>query len=223
MAKILVVEDDAGLLEQLCRWLHTEHHVVEPAENGDQAKSMLAAYGYDLLLLDWELPGCSGVELLKGIREKGILTPVLMLTGRSSIDDKETGFATGADDYLTKPFEHRELIARVRALLRRSAGSPDNALRLGELVLDLDGHQLTISGTQVKLQPKEFALLEFFLRHPNQSFSGDTLLSRIWSAESEASPNTVKSYMYTLRRKLTEAGLESLIETVHGVGYKLKT
>ncbi|MBY0358749.1 MAG: response regulator transcription factor [Candidatus Obscuribacterales bacterium] len=223
MAKILIVEDDIDIREQVAVLLEAENFEVESVANGEEAEHMLAVYGYDLILLDWQLPVCSGIDLLKIIRAKGNLTPVLMLTGKNTIDDKETGFILGADDYLIKPFEPRELLARVKALLRRSSGNICSTLCAGSLLLDPEKHRVTVDGKELRLLPKEFALLEFFLRHPNQVFNSETLLARVWSSDSEASSNTVKSYMYTLRRKLATVNTDSLIETMHGVGYTLRT
>src|SRR5207244_2050316 len=146
-------------------------------------------------------------------------TPVLMLTGKTEIDHKESGLDAGADDYLTKPFEFRELSARIRSLLRRASGLTDNVLGMGSLALEPKLKRVTSGGREIDLLPKEFALLEFLMRHPNQPFSAEALMARVWSADSVASVNTVKSFVYTLRKKLAAAGHHSLIQTDHGLGY----
>lgn len=221
MAKILIVEDDPVLRDKIREMLESQHYIVEACGDGTEAVSYLAAYKYDLVVLDWNLPGMTGIEIVRHLRQSGDRSPVLMLTGQKSLDAREAGLDSGADDYLTKPFEYRELWARVRSCLRRGAGLVETVLRHGQLVLEPQTHKVTIGTADVRLQPMEFAVLEFFLRHPDEVFSGEALLERVWSSNSEASTNTVKSTMYTLRKKLAAHGQESLITTVHGVGYKL--
>lgn len=221
MAKILVVEDDAALRDEIVSWLERDHYLVEQAASGRNAEALLASYGYDLVILDWELPEKSGIDILRQLRAKGATTPVLMLTGKSALTDRELGLDTGADDYLVKPFHFKEMMARVRAAIRRGAGLPSNLLRVGQISLDPQSKRCLIDQREIHLQPKEFALLEFFMRHPNETFDGTALLTRVWSAESEATTNTIKTYMYTLRKKLTANGVGGLIETVHGSGYRL--
>lgn len=221
MAKILVVEDDRSMSLDLKQWLEQENYVVETAYDGLTAADLLKVYSYDAVVLDWELPGMAGIDVLRQFRRGGGLTPVLLLTGRSQLEDKECGLDTGADDYLAKPFQFRELAARLRALLRRSTGQTENLLKVGDLVLDPQLKRVTGGGSEINLLPKEFALMEFFMRHADQAFSGEALLSRVWSSESEASMNTVKTYIYMLRKKLTSHGYSNLIQTAHGYGYKL--
>jgi DNA-binding response OmpR family regulator len=222
MAKVLVVEDDASLSARLREWLELEHHQAEIVGDGKDALNYLRTYKYDLIILDWHLPSLSGLEVCRHARSHGISTPILMLTGVSDIPDKATALDTGADDYVTKPFHFQELSARLRALLRRQTVQVANILKVGGLVLDPEGHEVTNNGQPVQLLPKEFALLEFLMRHPNQIFSSEALLDAVWLSESEASPNTVRTHMYTLRKKLSAGGNRSPIETVHGVGYKLE-
>lgn len=221
MAKILVVEDDAELLKQLVDWLVADKFDVESANNGNDGDAFLKSYKYDLVILDWDLPGKPGIELLTRLRSTGDKTPVLMLTGKASLTDKETGLDSGADDYLTKPFHFRELMARVRAGVRRSTAATGNTLQAGKVTLEPAAKRCLIGQQELHLQPKEFALLEFLIRHPNEAFDGNALLERVWPSQSDATANTVKTYMYTLRRKLAAKGCESLIQTVHGSGYRL--
>lgn len=220
MAKILLVEDDPEVCEVVTDWLVDEHYTVDVVNNGAEAIERLRFDKYDVLIFDWQLPDLTGIEICKKFRSKGGNTPVLMLTGKSEITDKETGLDAGADDYLTKPFHPRELSARVRALLRRSGDLKQNVLSCGDLELDPQGFKVTKGGKEVALLPKEFALLEFFLRHPNQVFSPEALLDRVWSAESEASPDTIRVHITKLRGKIDTEGQPSNIKTIHRQGYK---
>jgi len=147
----------------------------------------------------------------------------LMLTGKGTINDKEQGLDAGADDYLTKPFHLKELSARIRALLRRPVTFTGTTLKVGSLEIDPSSHRLTIEGREVNLLPKEYAILEFLMRHPNEVFSPDALLNRVWNSESEASTDTVYTYIKTLRKKVSPEAPSSIIKTVHGVGYKLES
>ncbi len=222
MAKILVVDDDCDLSVMLRDLLLFEHHIVEIVNNGRDAMDRLRASIYDALVLDWELPGLSGVEICRDLRARGDTTPVLMLTGKDAISDKEIGFDAGADDYLTKPFHIKEFSARVKALLRRASALPTSVLRLRNIVLDPSTYQVTKDGQDVQLLPKEFALLEFFMRHPNQVFSWEALLDRVWVSESDAGPEAIRTCITRLRKKVESDNGQPLIKTVHGVGYKLQ-
>ena len=221
MAKILLVEDEEDFSDLVTMWLKNEHHIVEVADTGEKAVDLLKVYRYDLLILDWMLPGISGIDICKDFRGQGGSTPILMLTAKRHVDEKETGLDAGADDYLTKPFELKELSARVRALLRRPAAFSGTELKVGPVTMDTATHRVTRQGEEIALLPKEFALLEFFMRHPNQVFSAEALLDRVWASESEASPETIRTYIKRLRKKIDEDGSPSLVSTVHGVGYKL--
>lgn len=222
MAKILIVEDDRELAGVLQDWLCSEHHVVDTIDNGSEADQMLRHYAFDLLVLDWDLPGMPGVEICRNFRSRGGTTPILMLTGKGEIKDKTAGLDAGADDYLTKPFHPDELSARVRALLRRpSAVAASNELRVADLAMEPATYRVTRAGKELRLLPKEFALLEFLMRHPNVVFSAEALIDRAWSTESDASPDTVRTNIKRLRQKIDTEGSKQLIITVHGVGYKL--
>lgn len=221
MAKALIVEDDPVILANVRQWLEQDNYLVETAVDGDTAISLLRAYSYDVIVLDWDLPKLSGLEVLRSYRQSGGMTPVLILTGKSGMQEKETGLDTGADDYLTKPFQLRELTARLRSLLRRAARTADNVLQCGGLTLEPRTRRVTCGDTDLHLLPKEFALLEFLMRHPDESFTGEALLNRVWTSESAASLNTVKSFVYLLRKKLAAAGKSDLLQTVPGEGYKL--
>jgi len=221
LAKILLVEDDPELAKLVKNWLSLEHHNVESVDDGEEALTRLKISTYDLVVLDWNLPKLSGVEVLRQFRAIGANTPVLMLTGKSAISEKEEGFDAGADDYLTKPFHGKELTARVRALMRRPPNLTGDVLRVGALVLERDNFNVTNNGKSVKLLPKEFALLEFLMRYPNKVFSAEALLERVWISESDATVDAVTTTIKRLRKKLEADEGSSPICTVHGVGYKL--
>lgn len=218
MAKLLVVEDDPKLSEQLHQLLVELKHEVETVDNGSEAADRLKFYQYDLVILDWNLPGKNGVDVCREYRDSGGSTPIIMLTGMDHIKNKEAGLDSGADDYLTKPFEPLELGARVRALLRRPTQMVGLKLKAGNLEIDTNHHTVTSSGAELQLLPKEFALLEFFMKHVDQVFSQEALLERVWNSESESTISTVYSYIKTLRKKLGPDG--QMIKTVHGVGYR---
>lgn len=223
MAKILLVEDDLDLAGRIIEWLQFEKHAVESVTDGREASDLVKFYKYELLILDWNLPGKSGLEICKEHRAAGGTTPVLILTGRGEIEEKEAGLDSGADDYLTKPFHMKELSARVRALLRRASRVQQTVIQVGSLELDTNSHTVTQEGKELQLLPKEFALLEFFMRHPDEVFSPEALLDRIWSTSSESSTDTIYTYIKTLRKKIAKDGEKSPIRTVHGIGYKLIT
>jgi DNA-binding response OmpR family regulator len=220
MAKILLVEDEPDFTILISALLASDHHTVEAVDRGEAAVELLRHYEFDCLILDWNLPGMSGIDVCKHFREKGGRTPILMLTSRSHVDEKSAGLDAGADDYLTKPFEVKELSARIRALLRRPTAFSGKNLKAGGLEMDVANHSVIRGDEVIQLLPKEFALLEFFLRHTNQVFSPETLIDRVWLAGEEASPETIRTYIKRLRKKLDIEGQPSLFSTVHGVGYK---
>ncbi|CAM6000451.1 unnamed protein product [Sphagnum balticum] len=219
MAKILLVEDDPELATLIANILNVERHTVESVSNGQEALGRLKMFKYELVVLDWMLPGMSGMDVCTEFRSKGGSTPILMLTSKSSPEEKEKGLDAGADDYLTKPFHPKELAARIRALLRRPQVVSAKLLQVGTVVLDPKTMKVYKDEVEIHLLPKEFSLLELFMRYPNQVFSGDALLDRVWAAESSASLDTVRTYIKTLRKKIDTEGNASLIRTVHGVGY----
>lgn len=223
MAKILVVEDEIDLATPMRDWLAREQHLVELVVNGAEALERLRIYKFDLIILDLMIPGINGMQVCKCFRADGGTTPILMLTAKSAIEDKEAGLDAGADDYLTKPFHLKELSARVRALLRRHSNASSKELQLGDLILDVAGRKVTFKGKKIHFVPREFSLLEFLMRHPNQVFSAEALLDRVWASDTLASPDTIRTYIKILRKKLGEEGKDSLIRTVHGVGYKIES
>lgn len=221
MAKILVVEDDPMVVDIVRDWLSLDGHVVDCVADGEEAQFRLKNYQYDLIVLDWELPNVSGLQLCKDFRDRGGLSPVLMLTGRSDLVDKTSGLDSGADDYLTKPFHPEELGSRVRALLRRPAQVLNTRLKARHIEMDVQSRKVFKNGVEISLVPKQFSLLEFLLRHPNQIFSQEALVNRIWSDESEMSPETLRVHLASLRKSIDEEGQPSVIRTVHRVGYVL--
>lgn len=217
MARILIVEDDENLAESMRRFLLFDQHTIEVCNNGALAYDKMRETLYDVILLDWALPDLSGIEILSRFRQSGGTTPILMLTGKGTVQDKERGLDTGADDYLSKPFDLKELAARVRALLRRPAQMAAKVVGCGNIQLDTSRHGAVIDGQFIALVPKEYQVLEFFLRHPNQVFNADALLSQIWSKDPETTPDAVRTVLKRLRRKVDPD--QKLIKTVHGVGY----
>jgi len=219
MAKILVVEDDEELSEIIVQYLTKEKHVVDALSSGAEAVDRLRLYSYDAVVLDWGLPDLEGIEVLRRFSANGGKIPAIMLTGRREISDKEQGLDSGADDYLTKPFDPRELAARLRAVLRRPESVQDSVLTARHIVLDPLQKKVLKSGEELRLTPKEFSLLEFFMRNPAQVFSSQAILDRVWSTESDASPDTVRVHVTQLRAKIDLNDQASLVRTVHRVGY----
>lgn len=223
MAKILLVEDDELLTDQIASYLTAKHHNVETCDDGLEAKELIDCYAFDLIIIDWGLPRLSGIEIIRAFRMKGGVTPVLMLTGRDTVDEKETGFDAGADDYLTKPFDSRELYARTQALLRRPAQFQGDVLECAGIRIKTAEHSAYFRETALSLQPKEFQLLEFLLRHKGKAVRSKDLLDHVWSSDSDVTSETLYTYVRALRKKIQEAGGESnTIATVHGVGYTIR-
>jgi DNA-binding response OmpR family regulator len=223
MAKILVIEDDVDLAGMVVDWLNFEHYTVELVYTGTDGMDRLAVSAYDAVILDWDLPGVSGVEICRRFRSEGGTTPMIMLTGKDAIAEKEEGLDSGVDDYLTKPFNMKELSARLRAVLRRPAGLMENTLKARDIELEPIKYWVKKGGVEIQLLPKEFSLLEFFLRHPNQVFSADALIQRVWISDSEATGDAIRTCLKRLRKKLNDTDEQDpIIQTIHGVGYKLR-
>jgi DNA-binding response OmpR family regulator len=220
--RLLIVEDERKLALLVQEMLQDENHTVDVSFDGEDALQFAATGEYDVIVLDLMLPGIPGLEVCRRIRAGGDRTPILMLTARTSIEDRVIGLDAGADDYLIKPFAFAELLARVRALGRREvAGSADNRMTVGEISLDLRTREVWRGDELVDLTPKEFALLEYFMRHPNQVLSGQQIADHVWSYEFDGLTNRVAVYVSYLRRKLGNGSKPSPIQTVHGVGYRL--
>ena len=221
MAKILIVEDENDLRASVRDVLEAQNYLVDDACDGSSALDLLSVGDYDVIILDWNLPDMNGTDICRKYRSNGGKAAVIMLTGKKTVDDKETGLDAGADDYLTKPVHHRELLAQIRAALRRTSNFAD-VLKSSELLLDPGKHKVSRDGKEIDLLPKEFALLEFFMRHPNTVFSPEALMERVWPTDSETSPDMIRKYVSKLREKVDKEGETSLIRTVHGVGYRFE-
>jgi len=222
MAKVLIVEDDQSLVDMLRDQLSAEHHVVESASDGQTALQLMKTYQYDVVVLDLMLPELDGIDVCRKYRQSGGNARILMLTGRTKLEEKELGFEAGADDYLTKPFHIRELVARVRAMMRRSADTVTDQLRCGTLTIEPRLFRATMDGVEIHFTPREFAILEFLVRHPNQVFHPNLLLDSVWPSDTEASAANVKAYVHRIRDKLSCGSGGPTIVTVHGLGYKLE-
>jgi OmpR-family two-component system manganese-sensing response regulator len=223
MAKILLIEDDSSLSLQVAEALKTGGYLADIAETGADARVYFRITTYDLVIIDWELPDCTGPDICREVRAAGNdSVPILFLTARTDLKDKLHGFQSGADDYLTKPFHIPELMARVRALLRRPASIQPRQLNVRDIVLDLDKHEVSMGGKKIELYPKEFALLEFLLTHPNQLFSAEALRERIWATDSESSVETVRVTLMRLRQKISSDREKPLIVTLRNIGYRLE-
>lgn len=222
MAKILVVEDDQLLGATVEQSLLQEQHQVDLVRDGVLALDHLKTIEYDLTVLDWQLPGLSGIDICRRYRSGGGRMPIIMLTAMSKIDNKELGLDSGADDYLTKPFELRELKARIRSLLRRPVQYSGEILQAGLLRVDTKTRQVSRadSGEVIHLKPNEYAVLEFFLKHPNEVVSPELLLQRVWNTDSESTASAVYICINRIRKKIDGLSEKQLLTTVHGVGYK---
>ena len=221
--KILVVEDDENIVIPIEEDLQEQNYVVEVATDGEEAKELVDVFDYDVIVLDVMLPKLDGISLCQQLRANGCQSPILMLTSRDTLQDKVKGLDAGADDYLIKPFDLEELAARIRALLRREKTALPPVLTWGELSVDPNSCQVTYQQKRLNLSPKEYRLLEFFLRHPRRMFSRAQLLDRLWSMDQIPEEGTVKAHISSLRQKLKNAGLEfNVIETVYGLGYRLR-
>jgi DNA-binding response OmpR family regulator len=220
---LLVVEDDQRLGRSLKRLLEGDRHLVELVTTGDEALEVAESDGIELVILDIGLPDISGIEVARRLRDEGSKLPILMLTARDAIPDRVAGLNAGADDYLVKPFAYEELVARLRALDRRThttVGRRGAVLANGPLRLDEEKRLVTVAGKAVDLSPREFSLLECLLRHPGQVLSRDQLLEQAWPYGDFLMPNTVDTYVHYLRDKLgTDAAAR--IQTVRGVGYRM--
>lgn len=219
MAKILIVEDESRLAESVRDWLVSEGHQVEIALDSRLALKSLEHRQYDVILLDLLLPGMNGLELCRQYRSKGGTARILIVSAKASTVDIEAGLDAGADDYLTKPFDLKILLARIRALMRRSVSMIGNQLVLGDLVVDTSTHQVWRGENEVKLLPQEFALLELLIKQPNKIFSPDQLIDSLWHGK--ASIHNVRTHIKTLRRKIDLPGFKPMLTTLHGVGYTL--
>jgi two-component system response regulator MprA len=218
---ILVVDDDARLRKALRRVLVSHGFEVEVAEDGADALARMRARTFDAVVLDVMMPGSDGIEVCEQLRAEGDQLPVLMLTARDAVRDRVAGLEAGADDYLVKPFANEELIARVRALLRR-AGAGSETIAFADLELDLLTRDARRGGREIELSATEFELLEFFLRHPRQVLARGLIYERVWGYDASLASNSLDVFVGHLRRKLEAGGERRLIQTVRGVGFTLR-
>jgi DNA-binding response OmpR family regulator len=223
MAKILLVEDDKNMANTVEDWLRTQQYEIDVAHDGEDGAERLLFYQYDVVILDWSLPKKSGLQICQEFRSRGGKTPVLMLTGKDAVEDKETGLDSGADDYLTKPFHLRELSARLKALLRRPVATVSETINLCGIALDTKARRVRRDDVDLNLAPLEYKLLEFLMRNPNEVFAPEALLNRVWPNDSDASNETVRTCIKKLRKKIDVEGSESLITNLPGVGYRFDT
>jgi DNA-binding response OmpR family regulator len=221
--RILLVEDDRRIAIALAETLGDRQYQVDLAEDGEMGWSLLQAFEYDLILLDVMLPKLNGIQLCQKLRKAGMQTPILMLTAKDSSNDKVLGLDAGADDYVIKPFDLAELTARIRALLRRGTVMLPTVLEWGNLHLNPSNYEVTYGNEILRLTPKEYQLLELFLRKPQRVLSRTMILDQLWSFDEPPGEETIKVHIKDLRKKLRNVGAPAdFIETVYGVGYRLK-
>ena len=222
--RILLVEDEKRMAQALCEILRLEKYEVDHCGNGLDGLAAVESGIYDIVILDVMLPGMNGYEIAKQVRSKGIATPILMLTAKAELDDKVTGLDSGADDYLTKPFMTRELLARLRALGRRTLGTTDGVLSFGDIALDTATLTLscTRNGQNVRLSEKEYHILEYFIANGGQVLTREQLASKVWGFDCDAEYNNVEVYMSFTRKKLAFVEARTEIKAVRGVGYELR-
>jgi DNA-binding response OmpR family regulator/HPt (histidine-containing phosphotransfer) domain-containing protein len=219
--KILVIDDDEVLVDRLTADLTAQNYIVDSTTDGISGWAYAQSTPYDLVVLDISLPGLDGVSLCQRLRQTGYKGAILLLTARSSSDDKVLGLNAGADDYLVKPYTLAELTARLRALRRRPQSMQSLTLHWGAVQLDANASQVTVAGHPLALTPKEYGLLELFLRYPDRIFSNTVLLERLWSLEEAPGAETIRTHIKRLRHKLKQAGVDGMIENVYGMGYRL--
>ena len=220
--KLLIAEDELDLAEALTALFVKNQFTVDTVNDGQDAYDYGASGEYDAIILDVMMPKMNGIEVLKKLRDKGIATPIMMLTAKGEKDDRITGFDSGADDYLPKPFAADERISRVRALLRRSGGYTNTVLTYGDLKLDTAAGMLSCGQKEVRLSGKEFQVMELFMRSPKVLMSADKLMERIWGWESDSEINVVWVHISNLRKKLSSIGSDVSIRAVRGMGYVLE-
>ena len=220
--RLLLAEDEAAMAEAVIAFLEYYHFQVEWVDNGLDALSYAQANAYDGLILDIMMPGMDGISVLKQLRSEGNALPVLLLTAKSEIRDKVEGFESGADDYLPKPFAMEELLARVRAMLRRGEQFHSDDLQLNNLILDRDACTLNVGDATCPLSRREYQLIEWFMRNPGTYFSAETLLDRVWGMDADFEQGTVWSHISYLRKKLELLGAQAEIRSKRGIGYALE-
>ncbi len=220
--RILIAEDEVSIAKALKVVLEKQKYTVDLVHNGLDAIDFIAALDYDGIVLDIMMPGLDGLEVLRRLRADGNTTPVLFLTAKSEVEDRVAGLDAGADDYLPKPFAMSEFVARVKALTRRSSTFVQDVIQIGNTALDVNQYTLAATGGEVRLNNKEFQLMELFMRHPGQVFSSERLMERIWGIDSDAGIDVVWTYIGFLRKKLKNVDATIEIRTIRGAGYTLE-
>lgn len=222
--RVLVIEDERKIARALKKALEQEHYAVDVTFDGDDGHAMATTEPYDVIIVDRMLPGeYDGIAIIRSLRDKSITTPVLMLTALGRVEDKTSGLDIGADDYMVKPFSLDELLARVRALLRRPHVASNTILDAEDLSLDTAQRSVRRRGTEIKLTSKEFGLLEYLLRNKNRPISKNNIMQHVWDYDADILPNTIEVYIKYLRAKIDKPfGGKGLIKTVRGFGYKIE-
>jgi heavy metal response regulator len=220
--RLLVVEDEPKVASFIQKGLEEEGYAVDVAADGEEGLALALAGVYDLIILDIRLPKMDGLRVLQLLRQDNLTTPVLLLTVRATIEDKVLGLDAGADDYLTKPFAFQELVARVRALLRRRAEAGPTILQVGDLSLDPARRTVARGGERIDLTPREFTLLDYFMRHPGRVLTRTMIAEHVWDYSFDTSTNVIDVYVNYLRKKIDAGREPKLLHTVRGVGYVLK-
>ena len=221
--RVLIVEDDTRLASALRRGLEEAGLAADAVFDGEDAVAAAMTTSYDVILLDILLPSIDGLEVARRLRKAALHTPILMLTARGSVDDRVAGLESGADDYLSKPFEVREVVARIRALARRHLPGRTSLLTAGDIVLDTASHRLQVGDRSVDLTAKEFSVLEYFMLNPGMVLSHERIIEHVWSYDFEGDRNLVEVYVGRLRRKITGAGGPDPFCTLRGAGYRFET
>jgi DNA-binding response OmpR family regulator len=221
--RILIVEDDHKIAQAIAKGFEQENFAVDVVFDGAEGFGQAATVDYDVIILDRMLPGIEGIDICKRLREKNNHTPILMLTAKDGINDRVEGLNAGADDYLIKPFAFEELLARVRALLRRPEGQITNTISVEDLNLDTHSFEVTRSGQTIELSSTEFRLLEYLMRNPNRTLTKDSIINHVWDYDADILPNTVEVFIGYLRNKIDKAfpEKEQLIHTIRGFGYSI--
>lgn len=219
--KILLVEDEHRIAQSIKKGLEQERMAVDVAYDGIEGYDLAIDEEYDLIILDLMLPGMSGLEICNKLRQNKKQSPILILTARGQVEDKVEGLNMGADDYLTKPFAFEELLARIRALVRRPQNIDENILTVDELSMNISSFRVIRDKKEIKLSSKEYSLLEFLMRHPKQILSKEQIMNHVWSYETDILPNTIEVYIRNLRNKIDKGFAYPLIQTVRGFGYKI--
>jgi DNA-binding response OmpR family regulator len=219
--RVLLIEDDRKAAKLVAKGLQEEGFVVDVALTGEEGEEQATVNEYDVIVLDWLLPGKDGIAVCRALRGRDVSTPILMLTARDSLADRVSGLSTGADDYLTKPFGFAELVARLRALLRRSRLVRSPVLRVADLTLEPATRRVTRAGISLALTSKEYAILEVLMRSPGEIVSRTRLVEHVWDEASEVIDNLVDAHVSHLRKKIDRGGSVPLIHTVRGFGYRL--